>query len=172
MKTERQVLLRRPTIRRSLGGMLAVAALAASAAVALAGPANLTGAVKTPLALDQATLAALPPTTITISFQTGNGPETGTYTGVLLWDLLEKAELVNAEGKNTILRHALTITGSDGYAVAVAEGEFDPKFGNRQVLIAYEGGDGKASYDHLRLLVPGDLHGGRAVSDVVSIEVK
>ena len=147
-----------------------VAALAGPAT--LIGPATLTGAVTSPVTLDQATLAALPAQTLDISFDTANGKETGTYTGVLVYDLLQKAGLVNDSGKNSFLKHTLTITGSDGYAVAVAEGELDPKFGNKQVLLAYKSADGKTSFDHLRILVPGDIHGGRAVSDVVSIEVK
>jgi len=151
---------------------LATLLFAASATQATAADATLSGSVTTPLTLDEATLSALPTTTISISFQSSSGTETGTYTGVLLWDLLQKAGFVNAEGKNTVLRHTLSVAGRDGYVVAVAEGEFDPKFGNKQVLLAYKAVDGKVSFDHLRLLVPGDVHGGRAVSDVVSIEVK
>jgi hypothetical protein len=55
--------------------------------------------------------------------------------------------------------------------VAVALGELDPDYGNKQVLLAYHSTDGSASFDHLRLLVPGDVHGGRAVRDVAKIEV-
>lgn len=153
---------------------LAAAALllALSSFAALAAPASLSGAVAAPLTLDQATLAALPAQTVDISFETSSGPEKGTYTGVLVWDLLQKAGLVNDPGKNSFLKHVLMITGSDGYSVAIAEGELDPKFGNKPVLLAYKSADGKTSFDHLRILVPGDVHGGRAVSDVVSIEVK
>ena len=136
---------------------LAVLVLLLLAPVAVeAAPAALTGAVKTPLSLDEATLSALPSITLEISFETSNGTQTGTYTGVLLWDLLAKAELINDAGKNASLKHTLLITGSDGYAVAVALGEFDPHFGAKQVLLAYEADDGEVSFDHLRLLVPGD----------------
>jgi hypothetical protein len=155
-----------------IGAALAAVMLTFSSTPVPAQDASLTGAVAMPLMLNAATLRALPATTVTLSFQSGSGEETGTYTGVLVWDLLQKAGMVNAPGKNTMLQHSLTITGRDGYAVAVADGEFDPKYGNKQVLLAYEGTDGKASFGRLRLLVPGDLHGGRAVSDVVSIEVK
>jgi hypothetical protein len=152
---------------------LAIALLFALPLTALAAdPAKLTGAVKTPLTLDEATLSALPATTVDISFATGQGTEKSTYTGVLVWDLLKKAELVNDTGKNSELRHTLLITADDGYAVAVAVGELDPSYGNKQVLLAYKDTDNGASFDHLRLLVPGDVHGGRAVKGVVSIEVK
>lgn len=154
------------------GRTLGALALALAAGAAFAQPAALQGAVKAPLTLDAATLHALPATTVETAFETSKGPERGTYTGVLLWDLIQKAGLENAGGKNAELRHSLMVTGADGYAVAVAVGEFAPRFGNKAVLLAYEGGDGKADPDHLRLIVPGDLHGGRAVSNVVSIEVR
>jgi hypothetical protein len=159
-------------MRRSTG-LAAALLLAFAATIGSANAAGmLNGAVKSPLTLDQATLGALPATTEDVSFETSNGKESGTYTGVLLWDLVNTAELVNDDGKNSSLKHTLLITGSDGYAVAVAVGEFDPKFGAKQVLLAYQSADGSVSYDHLRVLVPGDIHGGRAVKDVASIEVK
>lgn len=154
--------------RRTFGAL----ALVLAAGGALAQPAVLHGAVKAPLTLDAATLQALPATTVETAFETSKGPEHGTYTGVLLWDLLEKAELVNVAGKNAELRHTLMVTGADGYAAAVALGEFAPRYGGKAALLAYEGGNGKADSDHLRLIVPGDKHGGRAVSNVVSIEVR
>ena len=159
-------------MRHAYSLFAAAIVLAGTTIAALAGPATLSGAVTAPVTPDEATLSALPAQTLDISFETSNGKESGTYTGVLVYDLLQKAGLVNDNGKNSFLKHTLMITGSDGYAVAVAEGELDPKFGNKQVLLAYKSADGKTSFDHLRVLVPGDIHGGRAVSDVVSIEVK
>lgn len=154
------------------GAGVAAVALVAWAGAAVAGPAVLQGAVTTPLTLDRATLDALPAQTVDVRFETSKGPEAGTYRGVLLWDLLGRAGLVNAPGKNTVLRHSLMVTGTDGYAVAVALGELSPDFAGKAVIVAFEGGAGKASYDHLRLIVPGDRHGGRAVSDLASIEVR
>lgn len=151
---------------------LAIVPLIWAANVALAGPAVLAGAVATPLTLDRPTLEALPAKTIEITFETSKGTETATYTGVLLWDLVEKAGLVNAGGKNAELRHTLMVSGADGYTVAVALGEFSPRFGAKDILVAFDGGEGKASFEHLRLLVPGDRHGGRAVSDLASITVE
>jgi hypothetical protein len=146
--------------------------LCLSPSPAQAAPANLNGTVQKPLTLDEATLKSLPPVTIDVTFQTSSGEETGHYTGVLVWDLLAKAVLVDDEGKNAALKHTLLITGSDGYAIAVALGEIDPHFAGKQVLLAYDGAGGKASFDHLRLVVPGDAHGGRSVNDVTTIEVK
>ena len=155
-------------MRRLFG--IAIALLMVVPAALGADAAKLTGAVKTALTLDEATLTALPVTSENISFATQSGSETGSYTGVLVWDLLNKAEMVNDKGKNTQLRHTLLVTADDGYVVAVAEGELDPSYGNKQVLLAYKGE--QASFSNLRLIVPGDVHGGRSVKGVVSIEVK
>lgn len=132
-----------------------------------ADPATMSGAVKAPLTLDNATLSAMPVASVSISYGTSNT----TYTGVLVWDLLKKAELIAGDGKNPELRHTLLVTASNGYAVAVALGELDPSYGNKAVLLAYQSTDGSASFDHLRLLVPGDVRGGRAVRDVATIQV-
>jgi hypothetical protein len=138
-----------------------------------ADPTRLSGAVRTPLVFDQKTLDTLPVTTIEVSYATASGAAAkASYTGVLLWDVLKKAQLVNGEGTNARLRHTLLVTSRDGYAVALALGEFDPAYGNRKVLLAYKSSDNRATVDHMRLLVPGDVHSGRAVRDVATIEVR
>jgi hypothetical protein len=149
----------------------ALCALLPLSAIA-ADPAKLTGTVQTPLSLDEATLNKLPVASVEVSYIRASGPVRGTYTGVLLWDLLKQAGLVNEEGQNTALRHTLLVTSRDGYAVAVAIGELDPAYGNKKVLLAYKGTDDVPSFAELRLVVPGDLHAGRAVRDVASIEVR
>lgn len=137
-----------------------------------ADPAKLTGAVKAPLILDEATLNKLPVASVDVAYARASGSSKGTYTGVLLWDVLAKAELVDDAGQNSRLKHTLLVTSKDGYAVAVALGELDPAYGNKKVLLAYKGTDNVPSFEHLRLLVPGDVHAGRAVRDVASIEVR
>ena len=57
-------------------------------------------------------------TSVEIAFETSKGPERGTYIGVLLWDLVQKAGLANAGGRNAELRHSLMVTGADGYGAA------------------------------------------------------
>jgi DMSO/TMAO reductase YedYZ molybdopterin-dependent catalytic subunit len=118
-------------------------------------------------------LQALPSTSVSVSFVTGHGQETGTYTGVLLWTLLANASIVDADPKQH-LRHTIFVTsGADQYVVALSIGELDPKFEGKSVIIAYAI-DGKPldAQDGLRLIVPGDAHGGRAVKDVAHIEVR
>jgi hypothetical protein len=155
----------------AISGAIAVVLVLTFGASA-ADPTRLGGAVRTPLVFDQTTLDTLPVTTIEVSYATASGTAKGSYTGVLLWDILKKAQLVNADGTNARLRHTLLVTARDGYAVALAVGELDPAYGNRRVLLAYKSSDNRATVDHMRLLVPGDIHSGRAVRDVATIEVK
>jgi len=135
-------------------------------------PAVLDGTVKTRLELSETMLRSVPKTEIDVDFETGKGRETGRYAGALLWSLVEKAELVNEAGKNAVLRHTLLVTGRDGYAVSLSIGELDPHYAGKSVILAYEGGTPPASLSNLRLVVPGDAHGGRSVRDVVRIDVK
>jgi len=86
--------------------------------------------------------------------------------------LLEKAEPIDEPGKNANLRRTLLITGRDGYTVALAVGEIDPHYEGKQVIVAYSGGDPPASMTFLRLVVPGDVHGGRSVRDIATIELR
>ena len=138
----------------------------------VAEPPVLRGAVKQELVLDEALLKSLPATTVDVTYETGEGKKSGSYTGVLLWALLEKAEPIDEPGKNAQLRHTLLITGRDGYAVALALGEIDPHYEGKSVIVAYAGGELPASFNGLRLVVPGDVHGGRSVHDVWSIELR
>jgi hypothetical protein len=132
----------------------------------------LRGSVKQELILDEALLKSLPAVTVDVTFETGDGKKSGSYTGVLLWSLLEKAVPIDEPGKNASLRHTLVIAGRDGYAVALAFGEIDPHYEGKSVILAYAGGEPPVSFGALRLVVPGDAHGGRSVRDVAAIEVK
>ena len=133
-------------------------------------PAVLQGAVKQRLILDAALLQSLPAVTVDVTFETGQGRKPGRYTGILLWALLEKAEPIDEPGLNASLRHSLL--GRDGYVVALALGELDPHYEGKQVIIAYLGGEPSASMSSLRLVVPGDVHGGRSVRDIATIELR
>ena len=132
----------------------------------------LEGAVKQRLVLDDRLLRSLPAVTIDITFETAEGKKSGRYTGALLWSVIERAGLVDDAGKNASLRHTLLVTGRDGYAVALALGELDPNYEGKSVILAYEGGEPRASSTALRLVVPGDVHGGRSVRDVATIDVR
>ena len=102
---------------------------------------------------------------------------TESFTGVLLWDLLNDAPvggiLVDPSIKNDILHKVIIVTGTDCYQTVFGAGEIDPFFGGSQVMVAYAtggqslGGDGFA-----RIVVPGDKAGGRFVSNIARIEVR
>jgi hypothetical protein len=138
----------------------------------VAEPPVLRGAVKQQLVLDEALLKSLPATTVDVTYETGEGKKSGSYRGVLLWALLEKAVPIDEPGKNASLRHTLLVTGRDGYAAALALGELDPHYEGKSVILAYAGGEPPLSFDSLRLVVPGDAHGGRSVRDVAAIDVR
>ena len=135
-------------------------------------PAVVQGTVKERLVLDEVFLKSLPAVTIDATFETGQGKKSGRYTGVLLWALLERAQPIDEPGKNASLKHTLMISGRDGYAVALALGEIDPHYEGKQIILAYLGGEPSASMSSLRLIVPGDVHGGRSVRDVAKIELR
>jgi hypothetical protein len=55
---------------------------------------------------------------------------------------------------------------------ALALGKIDPHYEGKLVIVAYAGGEPPASFSALRLVVPGDVHGGRSVRDVSIIELR
>jgi hypothetical protein len=137
----------------------------------------LTGDIADPSLYCFDTLAGLQPvTTETASYTAGGTPVTDTYTGITLWNLLDDAGgVTTTNAKNDILSKFVVATGSDGYTAVYSLGEIDPKFGNQPDLVAYAdtkgqlgagGADGFA-----RLVVPGDLAGGRYVSNLTSLQV-
>ncbi len=77
--------------------------------------------------------------------------------------------------KNDVLGFAVVATGSDGYRAVISLGEIDPMFGNQKDLVAYSDTGGQlgpgGSDGALRLVVPGDVAGGRYVSNLVSLQV-
>nr|WP_294543897.1 hypothetical protein [uncultured Rhodopila sp.] len=118
-----------------------------------------------------------PVTTESVTYLASGVPVSDTYTGTTLWDLLNYAGgVTTTTAKNDILSKYVIATGSDGYQAVFSPGEIDPSFGNQPVLVAYSdtagqlgpnGSDGLA-----RVVVPGDIAGGRYVSDLVSLKVE
>ena len=134
----------------------------------------LTGRVAHPRNLTLAELQALPAATVEVSRADHQGVQAGTqpssFTGTLVWPLLEAAAPIDEDGPHTRLQHTLLARGQDGYDVALAIGELSPEFEGKQVLVAYAQ-DGKP-LPALRLIVPADKRAGRAVRDLVSIEIR
>lgn len=139
---------------------------------------SVTGSVTTPQTHDLAALQALPAITQTVSYSSGSGPQTHTYVGASLWGVLGSSGIVVNPGvKNDILNKVVLATGTDGYQVVFSGGELSPDFGNRPDLVAYSelvggvptslGADGFA-----RVTAPGDVKGGRYVSNLVNLDVR
>jgi len=133
------------------------------------------GAVEHPRSLALADLKREPVTTETVLLKTGKGVLKGTYTGVLLWTLLQEAVIkVSPERRNDVMRHTVIVSSSDGYTTVLSAAEIDPEFGGEQAIIAYAK-DGRPLTDRrgfARLIFPGDKSAGRAVTGVASITVR
>jgi hypothetical protein len=119
----------------------------------------------------------LPVTTESVTYKSGTTPVMDTYTGTTLWNFLNTAGggVDTTTAKNDILSKYVIATGSDGYTAVYSLGEIDPQFGHQQILIASSdtaGQLGPSGADGLsRVVVPGDIAGGRYVSDLVSLTV-
>ena len=122
-------------------------------------------------AVDPASVAQLPAVEQRVSFVTGHGTEQATYTGALLWSLLEQAGGLGTDPR-TRLRRSVAVTGRDGYVAVLALAEIDPEFEGKPVLLAYRRDGQPMGGNELRLVVPGDHRGGRSVRDVVRIELR
>ncbi len=132
------------------------------------------GEVQHRLELDLKKLEALPPANENVWYFAGGSAVNTTWTGALLLDVLNAAVLnLDPNVKNDILRKIIIVTGSDGYQAVIAGGEIEPQFGGEQIIIAYKN-DGQllGSDGFARLVVPGDKSGGRAVANIVRIEVR
>src|SRR5262245_52716961 len=151
-------------------------------AVLAAGPATaiptteftVTGAVVAPTTYDLTALSALPATTETVTFKTGAGPHTGTFTGPTLWSLLNTVELQTPAVKNGVLRQYVVAEGSDGYTALFSLGELNPNFGGSapQVLMGYqENGAPLDDTGFARIVAAKDDFGGRYVSNLADLQV-
>src|SRR5215469_16151642 len=110
--------------------------LAAGAACADSKPVAIDGLVKQPQQVTADALRQLPLIERQVTFQSDHGPQTATFTGVLLWSLIDRAQVDDA-AKWGELRHVLAVTAEDGYLLMVSLGEIDPNFGNAPVMLAY-----------------------------------
>lgn len=132
----------------------------------------LDGKVKHPQRVNVDLLRSLPAEHVDVSFQAAHGTEKSSYTGVLLWALLAEAGGIDDPEKGAELRHTINITGRDGYSVVISTGEIAPDFGAKPAVVAYQRNGQELGDNGLRVVMPGDRHGGRYVRDVVEIEVK
>jgi DMSO/TMAO reductase YedYZ molybdopterin-dependent catalytic subunit len=133
---------------------------------------TVSGKVTTTLPWTTADLARLPQHVQLVAFQSKSGWEWHIERGPLLVDVIDAAGPVSDPSvKNDLLRDYVSATGADGYRAIVSWGEIDPDFGHKQVLLATSE-DGKSlAATGPRLVVPGDIKGGRYVSTVRDIHL-
>jgi hypothetical protein len=131
---------------------------------------SLQGHIAHPHRFSLSELEAMPAVTVSTDYAATHGLRQASYTGALLWTLLDRAGLIDASGTKTHLQHVILARGSDGYAVVLALGELDPAIEGKPVIIAYEQ-DGKP-IGGLRLIVPDDKRPARAVKNLVTIEAE
>ncbi len=136
-----------------------------------AGNVKLSGAIKEPRSWGVDGIATLPnQQTQTVSYLGEGMQKSITGKGVLLLDLLQRAKpKFDAKKKRDMLRYAIYIHATDGYASSLSWGEIDPDFAAKPVLVTYE--ENGKRLDRPGVLVPGDKHGGRHVYDTDKIEL-
>jgi hypothetical protein len=133
---------------------------------------RIVGQVADRLRLHVDDLKSYPAHTVDVSFQAGAATQQHHYVGALLTDVLATAQpTFDPTVKNDQLRFWVSATGSDDYSALVAYGEIDPGFGAKQVLLAYQEDGTDLCTAGPRLVVPGDIKGGRYVSNVVKVRV-
>jgi hypothetical protein len=87
------------------------------------------------------------------------------YTGVPLWNLLTPTV-------SSVLSGYVIASGTDGYEVLYSLAELDPNFGAPLDLVPYADTQGAFPSDGFaRIVIPGDNHQGRYVSNLDSIQV-
>lgn len=138
----------------------------AVSAVTVAGPSS------DPVTLDAEFLAQLPVAKLSLSFMSGQGQRSATFSGPLLWSVLAQAKAVDPAQHQGQVSQYVVLTGRDGYRAVLALAELGPEFEGKQVILAREMDGNPLAPDHLRIVVPADKHGGRSVRDVARIEVK
>jgi DMSO/TMAO reductase YedYZ molybdopterin-dependent catalytic subunit len=160
--------------------VMSICAALVQAAPGIAAPTTqltLSGAIGTPGTYTLSTLQALPQTSQTVTYTAGGTPTTDTYTGPALWNVLTSAGGITAfpATKNANLRGYVVVTGGDGYEAVISAGEMSPSFGNRAVQVAIGDTSGQLGTNgpsgFARLVVPGDVAGGRYVSNIASLTV-
>jgi DMSO/TMAO reductase YedYZ molybdopterin-dependent catalytic subunit len=171
---------------RTLGTLGPVLGLLAALILAAATPARalpvsiqfaVTGGVVNPAVYDLAALQSLPSTTQTVSFLAGGVPQTRTFVGTSLVALLDRSVIVTDPAvRNDLLTRYVTATGSDGYKAIFSLGELSPQFGDKQSLVAYGEVVNGTTVDlgnsgFARTTAPGDVRGGRYVSNLVKLDV-
>ena len=132
---------------------------------------SVTGEVKTPLKLTLAEIESMPAQKISARDHDGS---TADYEGVPLHEILAHAGVPQGQSlRGDALQLCVLVKASDGYKVAFALAELDPRFTDKMVLLAFKR-DGKeldAKSGPLRLIIPDEKYQGRWVREVTGLEI-
>lgn len=150
----------------------------AAAAATLASSVRLAGAIDRPAIYTGSDLLSRVAVTQSVQFASGSSPQSHKYTGTSLWSLLDEAGIqVDAARRSDLLSRYVTATGADGYRVIFTLGELSPDFGDKGSLIAHtETLVGAPTLltttdGPFRITAPGDVRGGRYVSNLMRLDV-
>lgn len=127
------------------------------------------GDVPSPITITGEQLRTLPSYTQGAAFDSSRGPQQHTYVGSRLIDVMNTAGALGDSDEHTQLAAAVVAVGADRYTAAVAWGEISPDFAVSPVLVAYTQ-DG-VDLERPRLVVPGDVKGGRFVADLTELRL-
>ena len=138
---------------------------------------KVSGEVTNRTVFDLDKLEQFPPAQQNVTYFAAGSVVTESFTGVVLWDLLNNAPVggivTDPTVKNDILHKVIIVTGTDCYQSVFGAGELDPFFGGNQIMVAYAtGGQSLGSAGFARIVAPSDKAGGRFVSNIASIEVR
>jgi DMSO/TMAO reductase YedYZ molybdopterin-dependent catalytic subunit len=132
----------------------------------------LTGEVNNPATYDKASFGRLPHSTMNVTFLTKTGPQSSSFRGVLLWNLLMSAGIKGDRTRRGRFQY-VEITSTDCYQVVLALAELDPNFGGELVLVAdsQNGSPLGPAAGFARIIVPRDKFGGRDTFWINQIKV-
>jgi hypothetical protein len=138
---------------------------------------SVSGEVKNRAFFDLTKLEQFSPAQANVTYFAAGSVVSESFTGVLLWDLLNNAPVggivTDPTIKNDILHKVVVVTGTDCYQSVFGAGEINPSFGGNQIMVAYfTGGQPLGNAGFARIVAPGDKAGGRFVSNIASIEVR
>lgn len=161
--------MKRLTYRLAVASLIGLAAH--TSAVIAAESVRYLAPGKSPVTLDEKSLAAMPRVTV----QAGShGDAPSAWEGVALVDVLraEGAPLGKAL-RGDALANYVRVTATDGYQVVFGLGELDADMGAARVVLVdrHEGKPLDEKDGPLRLVVPGDQRAARWVRSVSTIEL-
>ena len=133
---------------------------------------TITDEVNHPATYNKVSLNALPHSIENVTFLTKTGPQSSSFKGVLLWNLLTTAGIKTDPTRDGQFQY-VEITVTDCYQVVLALGELDPNLGGEQILVADSQNGSPLGRDtgFARIIVPGDKFGARDTFWIDKIEV-